>query len=80
MKYWHRFQAWILEGKAKREHRKLAKYVRQSAQEICLWRDEIAILEYEAAQAREKAGIRPRAENPAVEEGKIVAMHDAMAA
>ena len=45
MKIWHRLESWILDRKIRREHYKLAKYVRQSAYEINAWKQDIAFLE-----------------------------------
>lgn len=45
MKLWHRFHAWTLTRRIRRQHRELAKYVRRSAYEINAWKQDIAFLE-----------------------------------
>ena len=71
MKYWHRFKAWLVGRKIRREHQELAKFVRRSAYEINAWKQDIGFLEEIRAYHRARSG-RSYLEPPAP--GKIVPM------
>lgn len=70
MKFWHRMQAWYFEQRARRERRKLLRFIRQSAREICAWKQDIADLEEDAVHHLELAGLHPPAAHE--ETGKVV--------
>jgi hypothetical protein len=71
MKYWHRFQVWLLGRRIRREHHELAKYVRRSAYEIAAWQQDIGFLKEIKAYHEARCG-RPSGEPPS--EGKVVPM------
>lgn len=69
MKYWHRFKAWLVGRKIRREHQELAKFVRRSAYEITAWKQDIGFLEEVRAYHLIRSG-RPYVEAPLP--GKVV--------
>lgn len=61
MKFIHRLKASVLLKRAKRQHRKLDRFIQESAREICAWRQEIAFLENDARHELELAGVQDQA-------------------
>ena len=41
---WHKFQAWRMAGRLRKQHRELMKYIRRSAYEITAWKQDISLL------------------------------------
>lgn len=57
MKFIHRIKARFLLHRAKHQHRKLERFIHESARDICVWRKEIAWLEADARQELALAGL-----------------------
>lgn len=76
MKLWHRFLAWNLSRKVRREHQQLSKYVRRHAYEIAAWHHDIAFLEHQLERHLALAGLRKANEHPVREtaSNKVVSL------